>query len=163
MWICLWRRKPFPLAHMPQQSDAPRDHQHPPKVVVNHRRPNSPAIGPRHGLARVRRGNRGELWTVSSGVYPAKPRPAIIVQDDLFSKTASVVVIPLTTTVTDTPISRVAVPNDETTTITEPSFAMIDKITTVRRSNLGARIGRAPSALMADVERSLMVFLGRAR
>ena len=107
--------------------------------------------------------NRGELWTVSGGVYAAKPRPAIIVQDDLFSETDSVVVIPLTTTVTDTPISRVAVPHDETTKIAEPSFAMIDKIMTVRRSNLGARIGRAPSALMADIERSLMVFLGLAR
>ena len=107
--------------------------------------------------------NRGELWTVSGGVYAAKPRPAIIVQDDLFSETDSVVIIPLTTTVTDTPISRVPVPNDETTKITEPSFAMIDKITTVRRSSLGARIGRMPSALMADIERSLMVFLGLAR
>ncbi|MBV8291718.1 MAG: type II toxin-antitoxin system PemK/MazF family toxin [Mycobacterium sp.] len=107
--------------------------------------------------------NRGELWTVAGGVYAAKPRPAIIVQDDLFSETDSVVLIPLTTTVTDTPISRVAVPNDETTKIAEPSFAMIDKITTVRRSNLGARIGRVPSALMADIERSLMVFLGLAR
>ncbi|WP_407685166.1 type II toxin-antitoxin system PemK/MazF family toxin [Mycobacterium sp. HUMS_1102779] len=107
--------------------------------------------------------NRGELWTVSGGVYAAKPRPAIIVQDDLFSETDSVVVIPLTTTVTDTPISRVAVPNDKTTKIAEPSFAMIDKITTVRRSNLCARIGRAPSALMTEIERSLMVFLGLAR
>lgn len=107
--------------------------------------------------------NRGELWTVSGGVYAAKPRPAIIVQDDLFSETDSVVVIPLTTTVTDTPISRVAVPNNETTKIAASSFAMIDKITTVRRSNLGARIGRMPSALMADIERSLMVFLGLAR
>jgi mRNA interferase MazF len=107
--------------------------------------------------------NRGELWTISGGVYAAKPRPAIIVQDDLFSATDSVVVIPLTKTVTDASISRVPVPNDETTKITEPSFAMIDKITTVRRSNLRARVGRAPSALMADIERSLMVFLGLAR
>jgi mRNA interferase MazF len=39
---------------------------------------------------------------------------------------------------------------------------MIDKITTVRRSNLGARIGRVHTTLMADIERSLMVFLGLA-
>jgi mRNA interferase MazF len=107
--------------------------------------------------------NRGELWTVSGGIYAAKPRPAIIVQDDLFAQTDSVVVIPLTTAVTDTPISRVPVPNDETTKISAPSFAMIDKITTVRRANLATRIGRVPSANMADIERSLMVFLGLAR
>lgn len=105
--------------------------------------------------------NRGELWTVSGGGYPGKPRPAIIVQDDLFSATESVVVIPLTTTtVGDAAIARIAVPT--TTGITQPSFAMVDKITTVRRSNLGVRVGRLSAALMADIERSLMVFLGLA-
>jgi mRNA interferase MazF len=104
--------------------------------------------------------NRGELWTVSGGVYAAKPRPALIIQDDLFSATESVVVIPLTTTVVDAPIGRVAVPT--TTGIAQPSFAMIDKITTVRRSNLGSRVGRVSTTLMADIERSLMVFLGVA-
>ena len=104
--------------------------------------------------------NRGELWTVSGGVYAAKPRPALIIQDDLFSATESVVVVPLTTTVADAPIARVAVPMP--TGIAQPSFAMIDKITTVRRSNLGVRVGRVSTALMVDIERSLMVFLGLA-
>ena len=105
--------------------------------------------------------NRGELWTVSGGVYAAKPRPAIIVQDDLFAATESVVVIPLTaTTVAGAGVARIAVPT--TTGVTQPSFAMVDKITTVRRSNLGVRVGRVSAALMADIERSLMVFLGLA-
>lgn len=104
--------------------------------------------------------NRGELWTVSGGVYAGKPRPALIIQEDLFDATESLVVIPLTTTVADAPITRVAI--SPAARVAEPSFAMVDKITTVRRSNLGARIGRAPSAVMADIERSLMVFLGLA-
>jgi mRNA interferase MazF len=37
---------------------------------------------------------------------------------------------------------------------------MIDKITTLCRSNFGVRVGRAPTTLMEDMERSLMVFLG---
>lgn len=104
--------------------------------------------------------NRGELWTVSGGVYAAKPRPALIIQDNLFSATESVVVVPLTTTVADAPIARVPIPTK--TGIAQPSFAMIDKITTVRRSNIGARVGQVPAALMADIERSLLVFLGLA-
>lgn len=103
---------------------------------------------------------RGELWTVSGGVYAAKPRPALIIQDDLFDATESVVVIPLTTVVVDAPTTRIAIPT--TAGVAQPSFAMVDKITTVRRSNLGARIGRVPTTLMADIERSLMVFLGLA-
>jgi mRNA interferase MazF len=103
--------------------------------------------------------NRGELWTVSGGVYAAKPRPALIIQDDLFSETQSVVVIPLTTTaVADSVIARVPVPI--TSGIGQPSFAMIDKITAVRRSKLGTKIGRVHAALMVEIERSLMVFLG---
>jgi mRNA interferase MazF len=104
--------------------------------------------------------NRGELWTVSGGVYAAKPPPALIIQDDLFSATEAVVVVPLTTTVTDAPIARVAVPT--TTGIAQSSFAMIDKITTVRRSNLRIQVGHVSATLMADIERSLMVFLGLA-
>ncbi|MEB3984321.1 type II toxin-antitoxin system PemK/MazF family toxin [Mycobacterium sp. 663a-19] len=105
--------------------------------------------------------NRGELWTVSGRVYAGKPRPAIIVQDDLFSATESVVVVPLTaTTVAGVAVARIAVPT--TTGIAQPSYAMIDKITTVRRSNLGTRIGRVSATLMAEIERSLMVFLGLA-
>ena len=103
---------------------------------------------------------RGEIWTVSGGVYAAKPLPALIIQDDLFGATESIVVIPLTTTVADAPIARVAMPT--TTGITQPSFAMIDKITTVRRANLGTRIGCVPITLIAEIERSLMVFLGLA-
>lgn len=102
--------------------------------------------------------NRGELWTVSGGVYAAKPRPALIIQDDLFSATESVVVIPLTTTVADAPLARIAIPT--TVGVAQPSFAMIDKITTVRRANIGVRVGRVPAGLLAEVERSLLVFLG---
>ena len=35
---------------------------------------------------------RGEIWTVAGGVYASKPRPAVIMQDDLFDSTLSVVV-----------------------------------------------------------------------
>lgn len=104
--------------------------------------------------------NRGEVWTVSGGVYAAKPRPAIIIQDDLFAGTESVAVIPLTTMTAEAAILRIAIP--PTTGISQPSYAMIDKVTTVRRSNLGQRVGRVSTSLMADIERSLMVFLGLA-
>jgi len=78
---------------------------------------------------------------LAGGVYAAKPRPALIIQDNLFSATESVVVIPLTTTLADAAIARVAVPT--TTGIAQPSFAMIDKVTTVRRSNLPGGAGRS--------------------
>ena len=46
---------------------------------------------------------RGEIWTVAGGVYASKPRPAVIVQDDLFDSTLSVVVAPMTRQLIDVP------------------------------------------------------------
>jgi mRNA interferase MazF len=46
---------------------------------------------------------RGDVVTVAGGgSYTGKPRPAVIVQSDLFNEThASMTVIPLTTTLVD--------------------------------------------------------------
>ena len=40
---------------------------------------------------------------------------------------------------------------------------MIDKITTVRRTNVQTRVGRLTSDQLVEVERALMTFLGLAR
>lgn len=106
---------------------------------------------------------RGELWTVAGGVYASKPRPALIVQDDLFAATDSVTVAPLTTTRTDAPLLRIPVPSGDLSGLEQDSEVMVDKLTTVRRSNVQARIGRLNTEQLAEVERSLMTFLGLAR
>ena len=106
--------------------------------------------------------NRGEIWAVAGGVYSAKPRPALIIQDDRFGEVNSVTVVPLTTTAVDAPLLRIPVTATETTGLGRASFAMIDKLTTVRRTNVARRIGRVSSAQMLDVERAVIVFLGLA-
>ncbi|MGA4669959.1 hypothetical protein ACPCG0_09215 [Propionibacteriaceae bacterium Y1923] len=40
---------------------------------------------------------------------------------------------------------------------------MVDKITTVRRENVGSRIGSLTPENLVEVERATMVFLGLAR
>ena len=106
--------------------------------------------------------NRGEIWTAAGGVYASKPRPVLIVQDDRFDATDSVVVIPFTTHVVDAELTRVPIPADTLSGISQPSYAMVDKVTTVRRSSLGSRAGRATAAQMVEIERTLLVFLGIA-
>jgi mRNA interferase MazF len=106
--------------------------------------------------------NRGELWTVAGGVDASKPRPAVIVQDDRFSGTDSVTVLPLTTVSIDAPLLRLPVEPSSTTGLREPSYVMIDKVTTVRRSNVHERVGRLSASQLVEVERSLLVFLGLA-
>jgi len=43
------------------------------------------------------------------------------------------------------------------------SDIMIDKMTTVRRSNVVAHVGRLSADQLAEVERAVMAFLGLAR
>ncbi len=40
---------------------------------------------------------------------------------------------------------------------------MIDKITTVRRSNVHARVGRLTAEQLVEIERAMMAFLGLAQ
>ena len=99
--------------------------------------------------------NSVEMWA-------SKPRPALIIQDDRFDATDSVTVLPLTTVSVSAPLLRIPVTPSAMTGLREGSAVMVDKLTTVRRTNLGERVGRLPAAQMAEIERALMVFLGLA-
>ena len=107
--------------------------------------------------------NRGEVWTVAGGVYSSKPRPAVIIQDDAFSETNSVTVAPLTTTLLDAPLLRLRVMMIAEAGVANDSDVMVDKITTVRRSHVGQKLGRLTNEQMVELERLLMTFLGMAR
>ncbi|MHB1597016.1 MAG: type II toxin-antitoxin system PemK/MazF family toxin [Streptosporangiaceae bacterium] len=105
---------------------------------------------------------RGQIWTVSGGAsYTGKPRPAVIVQDDRFD-TDSVTICPFTTDPTDAPLLRLLIEPDAGNGLAAPSRIMADKVTTVRRSMLGAKIGTLDDASMLRLNRALVVFLGIA-
>lgn len=108
---------------------------------------------------------RGEIWTVAGGVYASKPRPAVIIQDDLFDATPSVAVAPLTSQLVDAPLLRIRIPvgDGALSGLERDSDVMVDKLTAVRRSNVVKRVGRLTSEQLVEVERSLMAFLGLAR
>jgi len=103
---------------------------------------------------------RGDIVTVAGGVYASKPRPAVIVQDDRFDATDSLTVCPFTSTEVDAPLLRVQVPADQENGLDQDSFLMVDKITTVRRSNAHAVVGRLEATTLVEFERRLLVFLG---
>ncbi|MBX9472287.1 type II toxin-antitoxin system PemK/MazF family toxin [Microcella sp.] len=106
---------------------------------------------------------RGEIRLVAGGVYASKPRPAVVMQDDLFAALDSVTVCPLTTTVVDAPLLRVLIPATENSGVDADSYAMVDKLTTVRRANVGTRVGEVTAQQLTDLERRILVFLGIAR
>lgn len=103
---------------------------------------------------------RGDIVTVAGGVYTRKPRPALVIQDDRFDATDSVTVCPFTTTEVDAPLLRMPVTADEANGLDQDSYLMIDKVTTVRKSNAHTVVGRLESATLVEFERRLLVFLG---
>ncbi len=106
---------------------------------------------------------RGEIWTVAGGPeYAAKPRPAVILQDDRFDATASITLVPFTTDETPAPLFRLPVQPGEHNGLKAPCRIMVDKITTVSRARLGKRIGRLDDEDQLRLNRSLLVFLGLA-
>ena len=103
---------------------------------------------------------RGDLVTiVLQGAY-GKPRPALIIQSDLFSEHPSVTIIPITSELRYTPLFRVPVRYGESTGLRKPSEVMVDKVQTIPREKIGAVFGRLAEEDMLAVNRALAVFLG---
>lgn len=94
--------------------------------------------------------------------YVGKPRPAVIVQDDSFDATGSVTVCAFTTDATEAPLIRLPVEPNEQNGLRTPCRLMVDKITTVPKARLGARVGRLDDEDIFRLNRAMIVFLGLA-
>jgi mRNA interferase MazF len=106
---------------------------------------------------------RGEVWTAASGAgYAGKPRPIVIVQDDAFDATESIIICAFTTDPTDAPLFRLAVEPNERNGLGAPCRLMVDKLTTVPKSRLGRRIGRLADEDVLRLNQAILVFLGSA-
>ena len=106
---------------------------------------------------------RGDIWTVAGGQdYAGKPRPAVILQDDSFDATSSITVCAFTTDSTEAPLFRLAVEPNERNGLRAPCRLMVDKIATVPKSKIGARVGRLDDEDVVRLNRAVLVFLGLA-
>jgi len=96
-----------------------------------------------------------------SGDY-GKPRPALVVQSDLFSAHPSVTLLPVTGDLREAPLLRIRVDPSEQNGLRKTSDIMVDKLQTVPRERVGTIIGRVDDATMVAVNRALATFLGFA-
>jgi mRNA interferase MazF len=105
---------------------------------------------------------RGDVVAVAGGgAYVRKPRPAVVVQSDLFNDThASITLIPLTTTLVQAPLFRIPVAPSRTNGLRARSHAMVDKVTSVPRERVGARLGVVASPDMERIEGAMLLWLG---
>lgn len=103
---------------------------------------------------------RGDLVTIAlQGTY-GKPRPALVVQSDLFDEHPSITILPITSELRNTPLFRVLLKPSETNGLQKPSEVMVDKAQAVPREKIGDTFGHVSAEDMLAVSRSLAVFLG---
>lgn len=106
---------------------------------------------------------RGDLAIVTAPGDYGKPRPALVVQADLFNDThASIVVCLLTSDRQDAPLLRIDIEQGRDTGLQARSQIMVDKIVTLRRERIGRVIGQLDDQTMVRVNRSLALILGLA-
>ncbi len=103
---------------------------------------------------------RGDLVTVALQGEHGKPRPALVVQSDMFPNTTSVVVLLITSALLDTPLIRLDIEATPETGLRKPSQVMVDKPMTVSVQKLGPAFGRLDDTAMLAVNRAMLLFLG---
>jgi mRNA interferase MazF len=91
---------------------------------------------------------RGQFVVVATSGDYGKPRPALVVQSDLFAELPSAVICPLTTMLRDDADQfRLEVDPSKRNGLREVSQIAIDKITVVPVAKIGDVIGEASDAL----------------
>lgn len=103
---------------------------------------------------------RGDLIpVVLSGAY-GKPRPALVIQSDLFARLPSVTILPVTTELRPIETFRIAVDPSQKNGLRAQSQIMVDKAHTIPRDKAGVPFGELELRTLKAVDRSLAVFLG---
>ncbi|HUP21357.1 MAG TPA: type II toxin-antitoxin system PemK/MazF family toxin [Thermoanaerobaculia bacterium] len=105
---------------------------------------------------------RGAIVVVAArGAYAGKPRPALVVQSDLFNAThESITICPITSDCVDAALFRVPLPPGARTGLRAPSQLMVDKIASVPQSAIGPEIGRCDDGEVQAAEDALRLWLG---
>lgn len=104
---------------------------------------------------------RGSVVVMAArGAYTGKPRPAVIVQSDLFNSShASVTVCPITSDCIDAPLFRVDLPPGGRTGLSVISQVMIDKMASVPRAAIAQKIGACDVAQIDAIDEALRIWL----
>ena len=106
---------------------------------------------------------RGDVIIVAAPGDYGKPRPAVIVQTDVFPPThPSVVVCQMTSELDDDADFRVTIEPGPETGLRTRSQVMADKPVTVRRERIGRKIGRLTGAELTRLNVALAFVMGLA-
>lgn len=106
---------------------------------------------------------RGDIVSITLQGDFGKPRPALIIQSDLFNEThGTVTVLPITSDIISAPLFRTTIEPSEENGLRKVSQVMIDKISTLKRDKIGGHIGHLSENTLLRITRALAVWIGIA-
>ncbi|MHB8744640.1 MAG: type II toxin-antitoxin system PemK/MazF family toxin [Sulfuricaulis sp.] len=106
----------------------------------------------------IKRGN--VVLCTAAGDY-GKPRPAIVVQSDLFNPThPSITLCPITSDIQPATLFRLGLIPSSGNGLKKRSQVMVDKITSLPPKRIGKVIGNLPSTQIRHIDTSLKLWLG---
>ena len=106
--------------------------------------------------------NRGAVVIVALRGDCGKPRPALVVQADVFAALPSVTILPITSDLRDAPLYRIKVEHSTDIGLDKPSQIMVDKPQTIPREKVSQVVGHLDDSTMVAVNRAMALFLGFA-
>ncbi len=102
---------------------------------------------------------RGDVIVCTSSGDYGKPRPAVVVQSDLFNETHdSVTICPFSTHLHEAPLYRLLIAPNKHNGLKDPSQIMIDKITSVKRDKIRQKIGVLTVDQMNKINDALLLW-----
>lgn len=106
---------------------------------------------------------RGSIVSIAVQGDFGKPRPALLIQSDMFNEAhATLTVLLISSEPIDAPLFRLSIEPDQDNGLTQRSQIQVDKGMTVRREKVGQLIGRVDDAMMVRVNRALALWIGLA-
>ena len=103
---------------------------------------------------------RGDVVICAAPGDYGKPRPAVVVQSNLFNGThSSVVVCLITSHLEEATLFRITVPAGRTTGLKLPSQVMVDKVIAVPRNKITGRTGVLAAGPLKEIDNALRLWL----
>jgi mRNA interferase MazF len=103
---------------------------------------------------------RGDIIICTlTGDY-GKPRPAVVIQSNLFNPThASITVCPITSHLIDAPLFRLSLIPNSLTGLTLESQIMVDKIISIKSEKITQKIGKLSSDEILKLDDAIKLWL----
>ena len=106
---------------------------------------------------------RGQLISIAIQGDFGKPRPALVIQSDMFNETHNTVTVALITSdLIDAPIFRVNIDPTEENGLNHKSQIQVDKMMTIKKDKVGSVIGKADDTTMIKINRATALWVGLA-